>query len=47
LQRAQLLEDQEPENHDRAVGAEEILQPLPEAYAAQGSEIIQFQVSGF
>jgi hypothetical protein len=39
LQRAQLLDNQEPEDHSRPAGDEEVLQALPEAYAAQGSEI--------
>jgi hypothetical protein len=40
LQRAELFDDQEPEDYDGAVGIQEILQPLPQAYAAQRSEII-------
>jgi hypothetical protein len=39
LQRAQLLDDQEPEDDSRPAGSEEILQALPEAYAAQRSEV--------
>jgi hypothetical protein len=40
LQRAELFDHQEPEDHDGAAGAEEVLPRLPQAYAAQGSEII-------
>jgi hypothetical protein len=40
LQRAELFDHQEPEDHDGAVGVEEILPRLPQAHAAQGSEII-------
>jgi hypothetical protein len=48
LQRAELLDDQEPEDDDRTVGIQEILQPLPQAHAAQRSEIsFEFQVSRF
>jgi hypothetical protein len=39
LQRAELFDDQEPEDDDGAAGIQEILPPLPQAYAAQGSEI--------
>jgi hypothetical protein len=39
LQRAQLLDDQEPEDDSRPAGGKEVLQTLPEAYAAQRSEI--------
>jgi hypothetical protein len=39
LQRAELLDDQEPEDDDRAAGVKEILPPLPQAYAAQRSEV--------
>jgi hypothetical protein len=41
LQRAELFDDQEPQDDDRAAGVQEILQPLPEAHAAQRSEIIE------
>jgi hypothetical protein len=39
LQRAELLDDQEPEDDDRAAGVKEVLPPLPQAYAAQRSEV--------
>jgi len=41
LQRAELFDHQEPEDNDGTAGVQEILQPLPQAYAAQGSEIIE------
>jgi hypothetical protein len=40
LQRAELFDHQEPEDHDGAAGVEEILPRLPQAHAAQGSEVI-------
>jgi hypothetical protein len=40
LQRAELFDDQEPEDHDGASGAEKVLPRLPQAHAAQGSEVI-------
>jgi hypothetical protein len=39
VQGTELLEDQESEDDAGPVGAEEILQSVPEAYAAQRSEI--------
>jgi hypothetical protein len=39
VQRAELFDDQEPEDDDRAAGIQEILPSLPQAHAAQGSEI--------
>jgi hypothetical protein len=45
LQRTQLLDDQEPEDDSRPAGSEEVLQALPEAYAAQRSEIEQWPVA--
>jgi hypothetical protein len=39
LQRAELFDDKEPEDDDRAAGVQEILPPLPQAHAAQRSEI--------
>jgi hypothetical protein len=39
LQRAELFDYQEPEDDDRAAGAQEILPPLPQAHAAQRSEV--------
>jgi hypothetical protein len=40
VQRAELFDHQEPEDNDGAAGTEEILRPLPEAHAAQRSEVI-------
>jgi hypothetical protein len=40
LQRAELFDHQKPEDHDGASGAEEVLPRLPQAHAAQGSEVI-------
>jgi hypothetical protein len=40
LQRAELFDHQEPEDHDGASGAEKVLPHLPQAHAAQGSEVI-------
>jgi hypothetical protein len=40
LQRAELFKDQEPQDDDGTVGAEEVLPPLPQAYAAQRSEVV-------
>jgi hypothetical protein len=34
VQRAELFEDEEPQNYTGPAGVEEILPPLPEAYAA-------------
>jgi hypothetical protein len=39
LQRAELFEDQEPQNDTGPSGTEEVLQPMPQAHAAQRSEI--------
>jgi hypothetical protein len=39
LQRAELFDHQEPEDDDGTAGIQEILQPLPQAHAAQRSEI--------
>jgi hypothetical protein len=39
LQRAELFDHQEPEDDDGATGVQEVLQPLPQAHAAQGSEV--------
>jgi hypothetical protein len=51
LQRAELFDHQEPEDHDRAPGVEEILPHLPQAHAAQGSEVIvelpEFRIAEF
>jgi hypothetical protein len=47
LQGEELLEDQEPEDHAGPAGAEEILPPVPEAHAAQGSEIKWLVISGW
>jgi hypothetical protein len=41
LQRAELFDHEKPEDDDRAAGIQEILPPLPQAYAAQGSEVIE------
>jgi hypothetical protein len=41
LQRAELFDHQEPEDDDGAAGVQEVLPPLPQAYAAQGSEVIE------
>jgi hypothetical protein len=43
LQRAELFEDQEPENDTGPSGAEEVLQPVPQAHAAQRSEVKRFE----
>jgi len=34
LQRAELFDDQEPEDDNGTAGVQEILQPLPQTYAA-------------
>jgi hypothetical protein len=50
LQRAELFDDQEPEDHDGASGAEKVLPRLPQAHAAQGSEMIadlRLEISDF
>jgi hypothetical protein len=39
LQRAQLLDNEEPENDAGPDRAEKVLQAMPEAYAAQRSEV--------
>jgi hypothetical protein len=41
LQRAELFDDQEQENHDGTSGIQEVLQTVQEAYGAQGSEVEQ------
>jgi hypothetical protein len=41
LQRAELFDDEEPQNQAGPAGAEEVLYPVPEAYAAQGSKVIE------
>jgi hypothetical protein len=41
LQRAELFEDQEPQNDTGSSGTEEVLQPVPQAHAAQRSEVIE------
>jgi hypothetical protein len=41
LQRAELFDHQEPEDDDGTAGIQEVLQPLPQAHAAQRSEIIE------
>jgi len=47
LQRAELFDHQEPEDDDGAAGIQEILPPLPQAHAAQRSEIaVSSAVSG-
>jgi hypothetical protein len=40
LQRAELFDHQEPEDDDGTAGVQEVLWPLPQAHAAQRSEII-------
>jgi hypothetical protein len=40
VQRAQLFDHEESEDDTGSAGTEEILPPLPQAHAAQGSEII-------
>jgi hypothetical protein len=37
LQRAELFEDQEPQDDAGPSGTEEVLQPVPQAHAAQRS----------
>jgi hypothetical protein len=39
VQGAELLEDEEQEDDHRASGVFEVLQPLPQAHAAQGNEV--------
>jgi hypothetical protein len=39
LQRAELFENQEPQNDTGPSGTEEVLQPVPQAHAAQRSEV--------
>jgi len=39
VQGTELFQDQEPEDHTGQAGAEEVLPPVPEAHAAQGSEM--------
>jgi hypothetical protein len=39
LQRAELFDHQEPEDDDRAARVQKVLPPLPQAHAAQRSEI--------
>jgi hypothetical protein len=39
LQRAELFDHQEPEDDDGAAGVQEVLPPLPQAHAAQRSEV--------
>jgi hypothetical protein len=39
LQRTQLLDNQESQDHSGSSGDEEVLQALPEAYAAQRGQI--------
>jgi hypothetical protein len=39
VQAKELQQDQEQENHDRAVGAQQILRVLPQASAAQGNKV--------
>jgi hypothetical protein len=42
LQRAQLLDDEEQEDHDRTPGVQQVLQALPEAHFAQRDEVSLF-----
>jgi hypothetical protein len=39
LQRAELFDHQEPEDDNGTAGVQEVLPPLPQAHAAQRSEI--------
>jgi hypothetical protein len=48
VQRPQLLHDQEQKDHDRPAGIQEILPEVPEAHAAQRSEVaVSYQPSAF
>jgi hypothetical protein len=40
LQRAELFDDEEPQDDAGSAGPEEVLQPVPQAYVAQRSEVI-------
>jgi hypothetical protein len=40
VQGTELLDHQEPEDDDGTAGTEEVLQPLPQAQAAQRGEIV-------
>ncbi len=42
VQGAQLLDHEKPEDHSGPDRVEEVLQALPEAHAAQGSEVTPF-----
>jgi len=42
LQRTELLDHQEPQDDAGPVGDEEVLQPVPQAYATQRSEVTPF-----
>jgi hypothetical protein len=39
VQRPELFDDQEQEDHDRASGILEVLSQVPQAHGAQGSEV--------
>ena len=39
MQRAELFDYKEPQDDDGQAGIQEVLPPLPQAHAAQGSEI--------
>jgi hypothetical protein len=47
MQRTELLDDQEQENHDRASGVQQVLQALPQAHASQRGEVERFLAVGF
>jgi hypothetical protein len=40
VQGAELLDHEEPEDDDGPAGIQKVLPPLPQAHAAQGSEIV-------
>jgi hypothetical protein len=46
LQKPQLHDDEKQEEAQRAAGDEEILQLVPQAYGAQGSEIVSLVDAG-
>jgi hypothetical protein len=47
VQRAELLDDEEQEDDHGPVGAEEVLQPLPQASGPQGIEVKRVHCSQF
>jgi hypothetical protein len=45
VQRAELLDHEEQEDHHGTAGVQQVLQALPEAYGAQGSEVSDWQIA--